>query len=211
MRSGFSESYLSESESQIVLFPNFKFSLHALSSLSSLMSRPDAERNMGAGHGKRTTKVSLLAAVLEVDGPDVVRLKMGAEAGTEVALLKLIVGDDSGAIVKITAWRETAELWSGSDEANHPGIKKGDVVCFKSERSSVFLFFFFFFLISATSLQIFCSARLHQRCQRSPGHLSSSQVTKFVIVHFQWFLQIDVSYQTCDWDKVMLPFVELWK
>jgi len=72
----------------------------------------------------------VLAAVLEVSGLDVVRVKKGTAAGTEVAVISFVIGDHMGAIVKLTAWRETAETFDGSDEG-HPKIKKGDVVFFK--------------------------------------------------------------------------------
>ncbi|KAF9514919.1 hypothetical protein BS47DRAFT_1342527 [Hydnum rufescens UP504] len=131
-RSTLSHSFYSDSESSIAMFPNFQFSLHELVNLSALMSERNIQRNQGAAAARKMTKLSFLAGVLEVDGPDVVELKRGPDAGMEVALLKLIVGDDRGSIIKITAWRQTAEEWAGSDEANHPAIKKGDIVCFKN-------------------------------------------------------------------------------
>ena len=140
MRSILTHSFYSESESSIALFPNLQFSLHELANLSTLMSGRNVQHGGGRIAGQRMTKLSFLAAVLEVDGPDVVRLKKGPDAGMEVALLKLIVCDDRGSIIKITAWRQTAEQWAGSDEASHPAIKKGDIVCFKSQIFPCFAF-----------------------------------------------------------------------
>lgn len=73
-----------------------------------------------------------LAAVLEAEGPDTIRVKRGVDAGKEVSLLKLIIGDDDGAVCKLTAWREVAESWGGADPDVPTSIKRGDVVLFES-------------------------------------------------------------------------------
>ena len=44
-------------------------------------------------------------AVLEVDGPDVIKIGKGPETGKEIGLLKMILGDEDGAVCKLTAWR----------------------------------------------------------------------------------------------------------
>ena len=97
----------------IAHFPSFHFNLNSLFSLSLLT---EAAR-----------KVNLLLAVLEVDGPDMIRIKNGRDAGKEVAILKLIVGDEEGRVGKITAWREIAEIWGGSLEGT-TAVKRGDVI-----------------------------------------------------------------------------------
>lgn len=94
--------------------------MHGLTSLYQLVS--------GVEKRARTMKVALLVAVLEVDGPVAFTVKKGPFLGTESAFLSLIVGDPDGGIVKITAWRETAEKWGGND--GEP-IRKGDIVYFK--------------------------------------------------------------------------------
>lgn len=124
-RSGIGESYMTESESSFAIFPNFHFNLHDITSLGKLSARK-ADFNIDLP----IQKVSVLAAVLEISGLDVVRVKKGAAAGTEVAVISFVIGDHMGAIVKLTAWRETAENFDGSD-GSHPKIKKGDVVFFK--------------------------------------------------------------------------------
>lgn len=73
-----------------------------------------------------------LLAVLEVEGPDTIRIKNGREAGKEVAILKMILGDEGGTICKLTAWREVAERWGGQRGA--VGVKRGDIVLIESER-----------------------------------------------------------------------------
>lgn len=75
--------------------------------------------------------MNLLVAVLEVDGPDVVTIKKGPDAGLEVAVLKLVIGDQDGGVARVTAWRETAENWSGQD-GDTVAVKKGDVVLLQS-------------------------------------------------------------------------------
>ena len=108
----YSRSNLDLSHS-IAHFPSFNFNPNSLSSLSLL------------AEGAR--KVNLLLAVLEVDGPDTIKIKNGRDAGKEVAILKLIVGDEEGRVGKLTAWREIAEIWGGSLEGT-TAVKRGDVV-----------------------------------------------------------------------------------
>lgn len=122
--------------SSIVHFPAFHFSLHNLVSLSIIRERAarpdhhgplyDSQRDNPTG-----TKFNILAAVLEMEGPDSIRIKKGPDAGKEVSVLKLIVGDEEGAICRLTAWRDVADRWGGAyitDDA----VKRGDVVLFQS-------------------------------------------------------------------------------
>ena len=64
--------------------------------------------------------------MLEVEGPDTIRIKKGVDAGKEVTVLKLILGDEEGCVCKLTAWREIAEDWGGIGDA--VGVKRGDVL-----------------------------------------------------------------------------------
>lgn len=120
----YSESYNYSESSSIGLFPAFHFSLHTLALLSSLQS----------SSSKGSRKVNLLVAALEVDGPDTIRIKKGPDAGKEVSILKLILGDEEGNVCRLTAWREVADQWGG----NGPSVaaKKGDVVYLESKTSS---------------------------------------------------------------------------
>jgi len=108
--------------SSISHFPTFNFSINALVSLSFILqaSRP----------GTSPSKVTLLLGVLEVDGPNYVTIKTGPHSGSEVGLLKIIVGDERGAVSKIVAWRETADVWGGN--ADEPALKRGDIVLFEN-------------------------------------------------------------------------------
>ena len=147
-------------ESYAALFPNFRFSIHAISALCALMTTSATVAT------KRSAKVSLLLVVLEIEELDAVRLKAGPEAGQEVGLLKLIAGDDKGAVLKVAAWRETAELWSGSEEAEHPGIKKGDIICLSSV----------FFLTLDCTLQLIRGTR---RCVIHRGTTCNAGLDRF--------------------------------
>ncbi|KAF9461913.1 hypothetical protein BDZ94DRAFT_768125 [Collybia nuda] len=102
--------------SSIARFPSFHFNLHFLTSLSTLST-------LGASGSRR---VSVLLAALEVEGPDTIRIKKGADAGKEVSLLKMILGDEDGNVCKLTAWREVAEAWGG--EGATPALKRGDII-----------------------------------------------------------------------------------
>ena len=106
----------------IARFPNFQFSLHQVTSLSSFY--------LAAKSGKGSRKVNVLLAALEVQGPDTVRVKKGADAGQEVSILKLILGDDQGSVSKLTAWRDTADAWGGFGAS--PGVTRGDILYFES-------------------------------------------------------------------------------
>jgi hypothetical protein len=108
----FSASSYSESSS-IARFPSFQFSLGALSTLAS------ANGN-----------VCLLLAVLEVDGPDQVTVRRGPDVGCVISVLRLIVGDETSTICKLTAWRKVAEAWGGTTQAE--AVRRGDVVYFES-------------------------------------------------------------------------------
>jgi Shieldin complex subunit 2, first OB fold domain len=110
--------------SSISHFPTFNFSLNSLSSLSSIVHAQNS------GSDSVSSKVTLLLGVLEVEGPSYVNVKTGHYAGSEVALLKLIVGDEQAAMCKLIAWRETAELWGGME--NEGGLRRGDIVLFES-------------------------------------------------------------------------------
>ncbi|KAH6911075.1 hypothetical protein BKA70DRAFT_1370826 [Coprinopsis sp. MPI-PUGE-AT-0042] len=98
-----SQSFDYSNASSIAQFPTFHFSLQSL-----------------------TLLVNLLLAVLEVEGPDFIRIKKGADAGKEVGILKLIMGDEGGNVCKLTAWRDTAEEWGGLKDED--GIKRGDII-----------------------------------------------------------------------------------
>ncbi|KAJ8583142.1 hypothetical protein M405DRAFT_749097 [Rhizopogon salebrosus TDB-379] len=98
--------------SSIVRLPHFQISLHKISSLTSIYSCNIA----------RGTKVNVLLAALEVEGPDAVRVKKGLDAGKEVSILKMILGDEEGSVCKLTAWRDIADAWGTL------GVKRGDII-----------------------------------------------------------------------------------
>ncbi|KAH8107676.1 hypothetical protein BXZ70DRAFT_997404 [Cristinia sonorae] len=117
----------SDAES-IARFPAFHFSLHRVTSLSDLPKLAQEQRRHDF-HAGPSLKVVVLVAVLEVDGPDSILLKKGVDAGKNVSILKLIVGDEDGAICRLTAWREVADAWGGSySETSAPRVKRGDIV-----------------------------------------------------------------------------------
>ncbi|KAG9313276.1 hypothetical protein JVU11DRAFT_5580 [Chiua virens] len=111
--------------SSIARFPNFQFSLHKVTPLSSLYQ--------AAKSGRGSRKVNVLLAALEVQGPDSVRVKKGPDAGKEVSVLKLILGDEQCFVCKLTAWRDTAEAWGGFGPS--PALKRGDILYFESTLS----------------------------------------------------------------------------
>lgn len=132
-----SDSNLTESytdTTSVAIFPRFRFDVGELSSLSKLLAEA---REGGPKRKKRILKFSFLAAVLEVDGPIAVNVKQGPDAGTSVPLLKLIVGEENGAILPLTVWRETADIMAGFGDSDQPGIKRGDVVAFQSRLRSL--------------------------------------------------------------------------
>jgi len=70
--------------------------------------------------------VNVLLAAIEVEGPDAVRIKKGSDAGKEVSVLKMILGDEESSVCKLTAWRDVADSWGAL------GIKRGDIVYLES-------------------------------------------------------------------------------
>ncbi|KAI0674913.1 hypothetical protein C8Q78DRAFT_509578 [Trametes maxima] len=138
------ESYNYSDASSIAQFPAFHFSLHTLTPLAAMITHAQAAR--ARQMPKASHKVNVLAAVLEVDGPDSVRIKKGPDAGKEVSLLKFIIGDESGGICKLTAWRETADAWGGAaplmspqggtEDSRTPATKKGDIVLLENVLAS---------------------------------------------------------------------------
>jgi hypothetical protein len=112
----FTQSYNYSDASSIARFPSFHFSVNALTSLTSL-----AKSRVGG-----TKKVTLLLAVLEVDGPDSFYFKKGKDAGKESFVLKMILGDEDGNVCKLTAWREVAQEWGGAGD--EIGAKRGDIL-----------------------------------------------------------------------------------
>ncbi|KAG1809728.1 hypothetical protein EV424DRAFT_1328193 [Suillus variegatus] len=102
--------------SSIARFPHFQISLHKVSSLASLYNQKIA----------RGRKVNILLATLEVEGPDTVCVKKGPDAGKEVSVLKMILGDEDGSVCKLTAWRDVAEAWGAL------GVKRGDIIYLES-------------------------------------------------------------------------------
>lgn len=135
------QSFDHTSTSSIAAFPTFTINLNTISSISSLAAlRPTDSK-----------KVNLLVAVMEVDGPDTVRIKKGKDAGKEIGILKLIVGDgdDESSFCKITAWRETADVWGGVENdgtslrrtsSDNEAVSRGDIVYLQS-RSFKDLFY----------------------------------------------------------------------
>lgn len=70
--------------------------------------------------------MNVLLAALEVEGPDAVRVKKGLDAGKEVSILKMILGDEEGSVCKLTAWRDIADAWGTL------GVKRGDIIYLES-------------------------------------------------------------------------------
>ncbi|KAH8984018.1 hypothetical protein EDB92DRAFT_1936585 [Lactarius akahatsu] len=79
--------------------------------------------------------VCLLLTVLEVDGPDGVTVRRGPDTGRAISVLRLILGDETSTICKLTAWREIAETWGGATQA--VGMRRGDVVYFETRDDGV--------------------------------------------------------------------------
>ena len=111
--------------SSIGRFPHFSFNLHTLRLVKALVEMAKSSRTKG------TLKVNVLMAVLEVEGPDVVTIRKGKDAGNQVSILKVILGDEDGNVLKLTAWRDTAETWGIGTDAQPP-IRRGDIVLFQS-------------------------------------------------------------------------------
>ena len=133
-------NYYYSDASSIARFPTFHFNLHTLTSLSQL-----SEIKF-----QGSVKVNVLLAVLEVEGPDTIRIKKGPEAGKEVSILKMILGDEEGTACKLTAWREVAEEWGGSGKT--VAAKRGDIVHIESKK---ILFFSLFFLRGVSDINPF--------------------------------------------------------
>lgn len=88
--------------------------MNRLRALRSLVSGGiNSERNDSA-------KASVLVGLLDVEGPDIVRIKKGVDAGKEISLLKMMIGSPDGTVCKVTVWRELAEIWGDS-------LRRGDV------------------------------------------------------------------------------------
>ncbi|KAF9564938.1 hypothetical protein CPC08DRAFT_759879 [Agrocybe pediades] len=102
--------------SSIGRFPSFHFNLHAITSLTRLASSGFTG----------SQKINALLAVLEVEGPETIRIKKGADAGNQVSVFKMIVSDEEGTVGKLTAWREVADEWGGN--LGGVGVKRGDIV-----------------------------------------------------------------------------------
>ncbi|KIY73186.1 hypothetical protein CYLTODRAFT_342688 [Cylindrobasidium torrendii FP15055 ss-10] len=117
----FTQSQAHSDSSSIAQFPQFHFSLNSLTTLESL-------------HGHGSKQVSMLLAVLEIQGPDGITLRKGKDAGREVYLLKLTLGDSDNQVCTLTAWRETAENWGGLNDS--PGIQRGDIVHIQNVKAS---------------------------------------------------------------------------
>ncbi len=134
--------------SSIHCFPTFRINLNLLTSLQSLthltpatLSRTSANPDTFGGGSDQQRKFNIVAAVLEIEtgwsGTEVemITIKKGKDAGKEVAVLKMVVGDESGGVCKLTAWREVAERWGGCGDIadKFTAIKKGDIVLIESE------------------------------------------------------------------------------
>lgn len=85
---------------------------------------------MGLGV-KGSRKINVLVAVLEVEGPDTITIKKGVDAGKQVSLLKMILGDEEGIVSKMTAWREIADTWGGNEASS--AVKRGDIIFLESQ------------------------------------------------------------------------------
>ena len=107
-------SYNYSDASSIGRFPSFTFNLHSITSLSTLVST------------KRSRKINVLVAALEVEGPDTITIKKGSDAGKQVSILKMILGDDLGNVAKLTAWRGVADSWGGNTAS--AAVKRGDII-----------------------------------------------------------------------------------
>lgn len=101
----------------IARLPSFYIPVNQLSRIEAVLRIENSHSPM--------RKVCLLVAILDMEGPNVVRIKKGKDAGKETAVLGLLVGDEEGKIANITVWRERAEEWGGM-------VRKGDVVYMKS-------------------------------------------------------------------------------
>ncbi|KAI0784060.1 hypothetical protein C8Q75DRAFT_781169 [Abortiporus biennis] len=117
--------------SSIARFPTFHIPLNQLSAISTLTQYPNDRSPYTAQR-----KFSILAAILEIEGPESITIKKSynpSEIGKQITLLKLIVGDEEGGVCKLTVWREVAETWGGiGGDHETPALKRGDVVLFQN-------------------------------------------------------------------------------
>ncbi|KAF9648625.1 hypothetical protein BDM02DRAFT_3115076 [Thelephora ganbajun] len=119
-----STSYEYSDTSSIGRFPHFSFNLHTLRLVKALVDMAKSSKTKG------TLKVNVLVAVLEVEGPDAVTIRKGPHAGNQASILKMVLGDGDGNVLKLTAWRDVAEMWGiGTD--THPPVRRGDIVLFQ--------------------------------------------------------------------------------
>jgi hypothetical protein len=88
---------------------------------------------------KGALQVNVLMAVLEVEGPDAVTIRKGQHAGNQASILKMILGDGDENILKLTVWRDVAEMWGIGTDAQPP-IRRGDIVLFQSPSSASRMF-----------------------------------------------------------------------
>ncbi|PVG01569.1 hypothetical protein CPB86DRAFT_79516 [Serendipita vermifera] len=109
------------SDTSIHRMPRFRIPLHRATTLKSML-QGRAPRNADF------RKVCTLVGVIDIDGPDIVRVKKGKDAGKEIGLLKIIMADADGSIVRLTIWRSLAQTWGES-------IRRGDVIFFEGEGS----------------------------------------------------------------------------
>ncbi|KAJ3728001.1 hypothetical protein DFJ43DRAFT_1001562 [Lentinula guzmanii] len=122
-----SQSFNYSDSSSIANFPKFHFNLHSITSLAAIQKLGKTDYG--------STKVNVLLAVLEVEGPDTIRTKKGPDAGQEISILKMILGDEDGSVCRLTAWREIADVWGGSGPKDL-GAKRGDVVLIENVTAS---------------------------------------------------------------------------
>jgi hypothetical protein len=122
-------SYEYSDTSSIGRLPHFSFSLHTLRLVKALLDMAKSLKTKG------TLKVNVLMAVLEVEGPDTVTIRKGQQAGNQASILKMILGDGDGNILKLTAWRDVAEIWGIGTDTPQPPIRRGDIVLFQSLSS----------------------------------------------------------------------------
>ncbi|PAV19204.1 hypothetical protein PNOK_0604800 [Pyrrhoderma noxium] len=129
-------SFAHTSTSSITSLPSFVIDMYKLVRLSSLAPSSEHVANL-------PRRINVLVAVLEVDGPSSVVLKKGPDSGKEVSFLKLMIGDNDGSLCKLTAWRETADIWGGSSMGDSDfsriggdGVQKGDIVYIENVQVS---------------------------------------------------------------------------
>jgi hypothetical protein len=101
---GDSDSNTEGSEGSIKRFPNFHINLKRLSTPKSLSI--GSRRH---GNGPKQT-LHILIALLDIEGPTLVRVKNGSNVGKRMQLLKLTIGGN-GIAGHVAVWGEIAELW----------------------------------------------------------------------------------------------------